>query len=421
MNFLEWLRPGLGIKRWSFIGIIGVILTGFGIVYMWSTVMGSIMEYVSSSFLLICGVILVILAVKNILGAVLKLASSTKKLGFSVEVNADRLSTMLYEKRTLIKGPKIVAIGGGTGLSTLLRGLKKYTLNITAVVTVTDDGGGSGVLREDMGILPPGDIRNCILALADTEPIMQQLLQHRFQEGKLKGQSFGNLFLAALDGISENFQDAVNKMCEVLAVTGRVLAVTTDKIGLIAELEDGTIISGETEICDRPNALENKIKRIKLSNDNVNPNEDAICDILNADIIILGPGSLYTSIIPNLLVNDMIEAIKKSKATRFYVCNIMTQPGETDGLNAYSHIKALEDHSFKGIAQYCVVNTGKVDEELVNRYENEGQKTILFEKSLMEKKGIKLVKGDFVSILEGKIRHNYELVSKAILDIYSKE
>ena len=312
MRFLEWLRPGLGIKRWALVGLSGIIVTGFGLVYLWSDVWWSMEQYMFAAFMLVSGVVLVILAIKNIMGAMFKLASSSKNSGFSVDINAEKLSSLLYEKRILIKGPKIVAIGGGTGLSTLLRGLKQYSSNITAIVTVTDDGGGSGVLREDLGILPPGDIRNCILSLADTEPIMQQLMQHRFQEGRLKGQNFGNLFLAALDGISENFQDAVNKMCEVLAVTGRVLAVTTDKIGLIATMEDGTEIAGETQITQRDSRDETKIKSIRLTNDNVTPNSEAIRDILDADIIIMGPGSLYTSIIPNLLVNDMVETLKKA-------------------------------------------------------------------------------------------------------------
>ena len=421
MRFLEWLRPGLGIKRWALVGLSGIIVTGFGLVYLWSDVWWSMEQYMFAAFMLVSGVVLVILAIKNIMGAMFKLASSSKNSGFSVDINAEKLSSLLYEKRILIKGPKIVAIGGGTGLSTLLRGLKQYSSNITAIVTVTDDGGGSGVLREDLGILPPGDIRNCILSLADTEPIMQQLMQHRFQEGRLKGQNFGNLFLAALDGISENFQDAVNKMCEVLAVTGRVLAVTTDKIGLIATMEDGTEIAGETQITQRDSRDETKIKSIRLTNDNVTPNSEAIRDILDADIIIMGPGSLYTSIIPNLLVNDMVETLKKSKAIRFYICNIMTQPGESTGYNAHAHIKALEEHSFKGIVQYCAVNTGAIPDDLEDLYERVGQKVIKYEKSLIEKKGIRLIEGEFVSIVDSKIRHDHEAVCKAIMDVASKK
>ncbi len=421
MRFLEWLRPGLGIKRWAFVGLSGIVVTGFGLVYLWSDVWWSMEQYMFAAFMLVSGVVLVILAIKNIMGAMFKLASTSKNSGFSVDINAEKLSSLLYEKRILIKGPKIVAIGGGTGLSTLLRGLKQYSSNITAVVTVTDDGGGSGVLREDLGILPPGDIRNCILSLADTEPIMQQLMQHRFQEGRLKGQNFGNLFLAALDGISENFQDAVNKMCEVLAVTGRVLAVTTDKIGLIATMEDGTEIVGETQITHRASRDDTRIKSIRLTNDNVTPNSEAIRDILDADIIIMGPGSLYTSIIPNLLVNEMVETLKKSKGIRFYICNIMTQPGESTGYHAHAHIKALEDHSFKGIVQYCAVNSGAIPDDLEDLYERVGQRVIKYEKSLIEKKGIRLIEGEFVSTVDSKIRHDHEAICKAIMEVASKK
>ena len=248
----------------------------------------------------------------------------------------------------LIKGPKIVAVGGGTGLSTMLRGLKAFTSNITAVVTVADDGGGSGVLRQELGMLPPGDIRNCILALADTEPLMEQLLQYRFRGGKLNGQNFGNLFLAAMDGISSSFVEAVKRMSDVLAVTGRVLPVTLNDVTLCAELEDGSIVCGESQIGNRRQFNRCRIRRVYLEPSDAEPLDDVIDAINQADVIVLGPGSLYTSILPNLLVRGICPAIKRSSAIKIYVCNVMTQPSETEEYNVSDHIRALEEHSCRG-------------------------------------------------------------------------
>ena len=212
---------------------------------------------------------------------------------------------LMNEKGIISGGPNIVAIGGGTGLSVLLRGLKKYTSNITAIVTVSDDGGGSGIIRKEMGILPPGDIRNCIAALANTEPIMEQLMQYRFKEGTLKGQSFGNLFIAAMNDICGSFDAAVREVSSVLAVTGKVLPVTLENVVLYAELEDGNVIKGESQIPIKQQALNKRIRKVFLSPGNCMPLPVALKEIKEADAIILGPGSLYTSIIPNILVKDM--------------------------------------------------------------------------------------------------------------------
>ena len=248
----------------------------------------------------------------------------------------------------MITDKKVVAIGGGTGLSTMLRGLKLYTKSLTAVVTVADDGGSSGMLRNDLGMLPPGDIRNCIVALADIEPIMYKLLNYRFTEGALAGHSFGNLFLAALNGISGGFDEAVSTMSSVLAVVGRVLPVTTENVTLGAMLENGRVINGESAIGTR-DASEGRIDTVFLKPEKPKALDDVLRAIDEAEIIVLGPGSLYTSIIPNLLVDGVAEAIKNSSAVKIYVCNIMTQSGETDGYTVCDHLRAIEKHTFDGI------------------------------------------------------------------------
>lgn len=339
---------------------------------------------------------------------------------FKMSLDSDRLGNLLFEKRILIKGPKIVALGGGAGLSTMLRGLKAYSSNITAVVTVADDGGGSGVLRQDLGMLPPGDIRNCVLALANTEPILEQLLQYRFKEGRLKGQNFGNLFLAAMDGISSSFEEAVRKMSDVLAVTGRVLPVTLDDIKLCAELEDGYIISGESQIGNHAAYHEGRIKRVYLDPISAKPLQEVLDAILEADAIILGPGSLYTSIMPNLLINGICDAFKKSTAVKLYICNVMTQPGETDGYSAYDHIKAMEEHSCEGIIDYCIVNNAEIPEDLRGKYLGDGAEQVKIDADVLSGAGIKLLEGDYVSIKNGYIRHDTDKLAGTIIDLVAE-
>jgi len=315
----------------------------------------------------------------------------------------------------LMKGPKVVAIGGGTGLSTMLRGLKAFTSNITAVVTVADDGGGSGVLRQELGMLPPGDIRNCILALADTEPLMEQLLQYRFKEGNLKGQSFGNLFLAAMDGISSSFVEAVKRMSDVLAVTGRVLPVTLENVTLCAELEDGSIVCGESRIGQHRNFNKCRIKRVYMEPADAEPLEDVIDALDQADVIVLGPGSLYTSILPNLLVRGICQAIQRSNALKIYVCNVMTQPSETEDYSVSDHIRALEDHSCKGIIDLCIVNNSVIPDDIREKYQNDGADQVVIDRETVENAGIRIIEGDYASLRNNLVRHDPHKLAEAVI------
>ncbi|ORX23216.1 hypothetical protein BVF91_08010 [Thermoanaerobacterium sp. PSU-2] len=315
-----------------------------------------------------------------------------------------------------LNGPKVVVIGGGTGLSTMLRGLKKYTHNITAIVTVADDGGGSGVLREDLGMLPPGDIRNCILALANTEPTMEKLLQYRFTDGMLKGQSFGNLFLAAMNGISNSFEEAVKKMSEVLAVSGKVLPVTLDDVKLKAKLKNGVVIDGESLIPKLQMKEKSPIEKIFLEPKDAKPVKEALIDIMDADEIILGPGSLYTSIIPNLLVNDVCEAIEKSKAIKVYVCNIMTQPGETVGYDANAHVDALFLHGLKSL-DYVIVNNGEIPYEYKDRYKEDMAQPVSYDVESFKQKGIKVIEKDVLAIRNNYIRHDEQKLAETLMGL----
>ena len=303
-------------------------------------------------------------------------------------------------------GRKITTIGGGTGLSSLLLGFKEYTENITAIVTVTDDGGGSGKLREEFNVLPPGDIRNCILSLANITPSMSALLNHRFTSGSLEGQNFGNLFLLALNEIYGSFEEAVAKMNEFLAVTGKVIPVTNANAQIYAVFDNGEKILGETAITEhkKENAL--NIKQIGLLPENAKALPDAIKAIEEADVIILGPGSLYTSIIPNLLVNGVKEAVANSKALKIYVLNIMTQDGETENYTALKHFEEIEKYLGRNTIDVCISNSEKVKKKLLEKYALEGACPIYASKNDFKDLHVKLVLADMLS-RNGKLaRHD---------------
>ncbi|MGM9594454.1 MAG: uridine diphosphate-N-acetylglucosamine-binding protein YvcK [Candidatus Onthomonas sp.] len=315
-------------------------------------------------------------------------------------------------------GPRIVAIGGGTGLSTMLRGLKYYSRNITAVVTMADDGGGSGVLRQDLGMPPPGDIRNCLQALANVEPIMEDLLAYRFQDGVLAGQSFGNLFLAALDGISPSFDQAVEKMNQILAVTGRVLPVTNSNVNLVAEFENGTYVRGESKIFAFKRAQHCRIRRVRMEPSPVTALPRALEAIRDADVIVLGPGSLYTSVIPNLLVSGVAQTIAESKALRLYIANIMTQEGETEGYTLSEHIRALEDHGVPGMVDLCLANSAVIPQEVRERYQSENAQPMLVDGDAVRALGVELICEPLSDETKRyKARHDPHKLARAILSV----
>lgn len=317
-------------------------------------------------------------------------------------------------------GPHIVAIGGGNGLSTMLRGLKRFTENITAIVTVADDGGGSGVLRQELGMLPPGDIRSCILALANTEPAMEQLLSYRFTEGALAGQSFGNLFLAALNGISPSFDQAVSRMSEVLAVTGRVLPVTVANVNIEAEFENHTKVLGESRIFAFKKEQDCRITRVRLIPEHPPALPESLRAIEAADMIILGPGSLYTSIIPNLLVDGVADAILRSSALKVYVCNIMTQEGETEGYTASDHVKAIFGHSRKGLFQLCLANSSPVPDVLRARYEAEGAEPLRVDADELRKLGVEPVLRPLASRTSDFARHSPGKLARELIRLHAE-
>jgi uncharacterized cofD-like protein len=355
----RWLYPGMRLKRWLFLLFLGVAILGLGaaiylrdlyratdadeiaIVY-WLT--GAWLEpQVRAALVAVLGLVLTGIGMWGLMRSVV---SPFVRRG-------DSVMEVLYTKRYLARGPRIVAIGGGTGLSTLLRGLKGYSANITAVVAVADDGGSSGQLRQQLGIIPPGDIRNCIAALADAEPLMTQLMQYRFPPGSgLDNHAFGNLFIAAMTAVTGDFEEAVRESNRVLAVRGQVLPATSVPLNLSARLASGRTLHGQSGMA----AAEERIEEVFIEPADVRANGEALERMLEADLIVIGPGSLFSSILPNLLISDVQDALRAAPGLKVYVCNVATQPGETAEMSASDHLRALFDHVGDDLIDYVVVN-----------------------------------------------------------------
>lgn len=318
-------------------------------------------------------------------------------------------------------GVRIVAIGGGTGLSSMLRGLKLCSENITAVVTTADDGGGSGVLRQDLGIIPPGDIRNCILALANTEPIMEKLLNYRFSEGALRGQNFGNLFLAALYGISGSFDEAIQRMSDVLAVGGRVLPVSQAPTHLEAVFENGARVTGESSISNFKKSQKCRIREVRLIPEHPCAHIHVIEAITEADLIVLGPGSLYTSVIPNLLVDGIADALRASQALRVYVCNIMTQEGETEGYTCFDHVREIMNHAGGPVFDICLCNNSPVPEDCIPRYAEENAEPAVIDRRLFAAAGIELRERPILLMQNNQVRHHPLRLACALCELFCEK
>ncbi|MFQ5879825.1 MAG: uridine diphosphate-N-acetylglucosamine-binding protein YvcK [Dehalococcoidia bacterium] len=360
-DFLKWLYPGIHIKRWLALLVIAVGVMTLGLSYVlreayisgftfpapfYYITLQFIPRYVRGAAFIGGSLALVVFALWRLNATIL--AAVVPQRGDESLVN------LLYHQRSLRRGPRVVAIGGGTGLSTLLRGLKEHTSNLTAIVTVADDGGSSGRLRRELGVLPPGDLRNCIAAMADAEPLMTRLFQYRFNEGSgLAGHSFGNLFIVAMSGVTGSFEEAIRHTSRVLAVRGQILPSTLANVTLYARTEDERTISGESNI----SAARSRLREVYLQPAAVQAYPEAIRAILDADLVVVGPGSLFTSVLPNLLVEGVRRALLVSNAAKVYVCNVATQPGETDSFTVGDHLAALERHVAKGLFQFVLANS----------------------------------------------------------------
>jgi uncharacterized cofD-like protein len=424
-HLYKWLSPGILVKRWLLTSMIGILFTVLGlaiwtkltpiyrfldfIIAILNKITNNIPNYISGPVVIILGLFLLYW------GQTRTLSSITEVLKPN---NQEELIDVLWNYRRLNRGTKVVVIGGGTGLSTLLRGIKDYSANITAIVTVADDGGSSGRIRREMGMLPPGDIRNCIASLADEEKLLTELFQYRFTAGEgLNGHSFGNLFLTALNDITGSLEGAIDASSKVLAVRGKVLPSTLSDVTLWARFADGKIVEGESNIPE----MGGKIIELGCHPPNPPATPAVIKAIEQAQYIILGPGSLYTSIIPNLLIPEIRDAIAKSSAPKIYVCNIMTQKGETDGYTVSDHIRAIDQVCGGEIFDAVLVQGRSPSEDVLRKYAQKDCHPVYLDREEVTKLGRRIVQGNVMSqnSEDGYVRHNSQLLGKTLFRWYS--
>jgi len=416
---LKWLYPNLGIKRYFLLTIVGVFLVTGGLAVLsyggtWGYLELKFRDVVyfltgertasvvpAGILIIISGLVLIYLGFKKMLNSLINIL---------LPGNEDKIFDVIYARCQLKRGPKIVVVGGGTGLSALLRGLKEYTSNLTAIVTVADDGGSSGRLRKELGVLPPGDVRNCLVALAEKEDLMEELFSYRFTSGTLKGHSLGNLFLAGLAGKYGDFQKGIEHVAKVFALKGEVYPSTLAQVTLKAYFEDGRAINGETAIRTTPG----KIKYLKIVPANCKPLPGALKAIREADLIVLGPGSLYTSVLPNLLVSGLRDEIARAKAPCVYVCNIMTEPGETDNYTVADHLRVIMEHAGEDLVDAVLAAKEQIPKHVLERYWAEGADIVRGNAASVEKMGVAYFESSFYTGGD-VVRHDPDRLAKELL------
>lgn len=413
-GFMQWFRSSSKMKRWMFLILVGILLACYG--------MAEILVMNEMTFTEV-GKIIAIFVV-GFLAIVLGLVFLNKRtLEVLVESTDDRMEnkknvnvkSLIFNKTVYDQGPNIVVIGGGTGLNTVLTGMKKYTNNLTAIVTVSDYGEEANNSRKELGILPLGDIKGSIVSLAEKEGEMNKLLNYKFKEGKLKGLSFADIYFLAMKEVNGDFTDSIMKSDEVLNIIGKVLPVTLDEMNITAELANGYVVTEKSRIPEVVYEKVTHINRIYLNPSNCRPAPGVVEAIKNADCIVIGPGSLYTNVIPNLLVGGVAKAIKESAAIKVYISNIMTEPGQTDNYGVSDHLNAIIDHCGKGIVDYCIYDTGEIIPEFIKKYNKEGQD--LVEQDVDRIKGITFLQRNLAMVNDGFIRHDPNLVASSIIEL----
>lgn len=410
-KILKWFYPGIRIKRWILLVALGIVMVIFGVANFINAAV--LWVKVLNTLVIVSGVITIIAGVGSMVQSFLQAV-----LPYQVD-----LSDVIYRKRFLERGPKIVTIGGGHGLAALLAGLKEHTTNLSAIVTVADSGGSTGKLRQEFDIIAPGDIRNCIVALADAPSLMGDLFQFRFKkDSELKGHNFGNLFITAMTQLTGDFQKAVEESSKVLAIRGKVLPATLNKVDLVAEYQDGSCMEGEAKIPEKGKPIKKVFLKPSATETQttISPALEAVEAIKNAQIIVIGPGSLYTSILPNLVIKEISQAIANSSALKIYVCNVMTQYGETDGYSAWDHLNALMQHTGTKIVDFCIVNTKIPREEMLAKYKQEKAFLVKADSSKIRSMGYKVIEGTVIHDSEF-VHHSSEKLAKVIINTFRRE
>lgn len=413
-GFMHWFKSSNKMKRWMFLILVGILLACYGLAEILVMKEISFQEVGKVIVIFVLGFIAIVLGLiflnKRTLEVLIE--STDERMENKKNVN---IKSLIFNKTVYDKGPNIVVIGGGTGLNTVLTGLKNYTNNLTAIVAVSDYGEAISNSRKELEMLPLGDIKDSIVSLASKEEQIEKLMNYEFKTGKLKGLNFSDIYFSAMKNITGNFEDSIIKSNEIFNMVGKVMPVTLDEMKIVAELANGYIVEEKSRIPEVVSDKITKISRIMLNPSNCRPAPGVVDAIKNADCIIIGPGSLYTNVIPNLLVNGVAKAIKESTAIKVYVSNIMTEPGQTDNYSVTDHINAIIEHCGTGIIDYCIYDTGEIIPEFIKKYNLEGQD--LVEQDVDKIKGIKFLQRNLSMISNDLIRHDPSLVAASIIEL----
>ena len=413
-GFLQWFRSSTKMKRWMFLILIGIILSCYGLAEILVMKEISFQEVGKVVAIFVIGFLAIVIGLVFLNKRTLEvlIESTDERMENRKNVN---VKSLIFNKTVYDKGPNIVVIGGGTGLNTVLSGLKNYTNNLTAIVTISDYGEGITESRKELDVMPLGDVKDSIISLSQKSEEVSKLFNYNFTSGKLKGLSFSDIYFLAMQNVNGNFVDSIIRSNEVINMIGKVIPVTLDEMNITAELANGYIIKEKSRIPEVVTDKVTKINRIYLNPSNCRPAPGVVEAIKNADCIIIGPGSLYTNVIPNLLVNGVAKAIKESTAIKVYVSNIMTEPGQTDNYTVSDHLNAIIEHCGNGIIDYCIYDTGEIIPEFIKKYNLEGQD--LVEQDIEKVKGIKFLQRNLSMIKDDHIRHDPSLVASSIIEL----
>ena len=416
-GFFEWFKAGSKMKRWMLLILVGTVAVCYAIAKI---IVTNKLDSVQDVAIIVVCFVFGFLAM--IIGMVYMQKRTLELLVKKTDTREDEnLSSLIFDKKVYSQGPKIVVIGGGAGLNYVLKGLKQYTDNLTAIVTVSDYGEQSTDSRKMLETLPIEDIKDSIVALSSNEEEMSQLLNYKFQEGKLKNLSYGDIYMLAMQNIYKDFSRSVKKSSDVLNIIGKVLPVTMEEMSICAELEDGTIVEDRSQIPEMVNRKSSKINRIFINPSNCRVAPGVEETIQEADAIIIGPGNLYTNVIPNLLVKGVARAIKNCKGIKIYISNIMTDPGQTYEYSLSDHIKAIIDHVGEGIVDYCIYDTGEVVPEFIRKYNEEGAELVEQDTAKAKALGVHLLKRDLATVDGDKIRHNPDAIAASIVELICED
>lgn len=418
-GFFKWFKKESKMKRWILLIIVGILLACYG---MMKLLTGKQLEFIDLLLIIVSFVIgFTFVIIGNIFMQKRTLELLVQETDSRDEAKEGHVKSLIFNKKVYDEGPNIVVIGGGSGLDSVLKGLKNYTNNITAIVTVSDYGKQASDSRKLLETLPLDDIKNSFVALSEDETVMNGILNYKFTSGRLNSLSFGDIYLLAMKELYGDFTSSIEQSKNVLNMVGKVLPVTLEAIDICAELEDGTTIQNKDKIPEIVTDKVSKINRIYINPSNCAPAPGVIESIQNADAIIIGPGSLYTNVIPNLLVKGVAKAIKENKGFKIYISNIMTEPGQTDNYSLSEHIKALHEHAGKGIIDYCIYDTGEIVPEFVRKYNREGADLVEQDVSKVKDEGVKLIQRN-LSYIDGEfIRHNPDAIASSIIELVCED